>query len=197
MAEGLVDAIWRGWRDPRGAMARQVAAGLSEPRALVQLMLACGLFFVASLPGALREARTLDIAEPVEGAIAAHLFAFLALAPLIAYGLAALVHLVARVLGAQGGFVAARSALFWSLLLVAPVAIGLSLVGVAVEVAAPALRPHLDWLAYAALGFWLWLFAASLTEAEGFSGTRRVAAVVAASLAALAGLVGLLAGGGA
>ena len=104
MAEGLVDAIGRGWRDPRGAMAAELGRGLSEARALVHLMLACGVFFVASLPNAVREARALAIADPVEGAVAAHLFGYLALAPLVAYGLAALVHLVARGFGARGGF---------------------------------------------------------------------------------------------
>ena len=195
MAEGIVDDVWRGWRDPRGAMAREVAAGLSEARSLLHLMLACGLLFVASLPNALREARGLDIADPVEGAIAAHLFGYLALAPLLVYGLAALVHLAARGFGARGGFRAARAALFWSLLLAAPLAIGLALLGAAVEILAPGGLPLLDWLGYAALGFWLWVFAASLAEAEGFGATRRVAAVVAAALGAVAGLVGLLAGG--
>jgi hypothetical protein len=176
-------------------MARQVAAGLSEARALVHLMLACGLFFVASLPNALREARGLEVADPVEGAVAAHLFGYLALAPLLAYGLAAVVHLAARGFGGRGGFLAARSALFWSLLMAAPMAIALALVGVGVELAAPALLPWLAWLGYAALAFWLWLFAASLAEAEGFGATRRVAAVVAAGFAGVAGLLGLVAGG--
>lgn len=197
MAGGLVDAIGRGWRDPRGAMAAEVGRGLSEARALVHLILACGVFFVASLPNAVREARALAIADPVEGAVAAHLFGYLALAPLVAYGLAAVVHLVARGFGARGGFRAARAALFWSLLMAAPLALLLALAGVAVEVAAPALATLLDCLGVGALAFWLWLFAASLAEAEGFAGTGRVAAVVAASVGAVAGLVGLLAAGGA
>ena len=197
MAGGLVDAIGRGWRDPRGAMAAEVGRGLSEARALVHLILACGVFFVASLPNAVREARALAIADPVEGAVAAHLFGYLALAPLVAYGLAAVVHLVARGFGARGGFRAARAALFWSLLMAAPLALLLALAGVAVEVAAPALATLLDCLGVGALAFWLWLLAASLAEAEGFAGTGRVAAVVAASFGAVAGLVGLLAAGGA
>jgi len=107
MAEGIVDDVWRGWRDPRGAMAREVAAGLSEARSLLHLMLACGLLFVASLPNALREARGLDIADPVEGAIAAHLFGYLALAPLLVYGLATrrVAAVVAAALGAVAGLV--------------------------------------------------------------------------------------------
>jgi hypothetical protein len=195
--DGLVDAIWQGWRDPRGAMARQVAAGLSDPRALMHLLLACGLFFVASLPNALREARALSIDDPVSGAVAAHLFAYAALAPLLAYALAAVAHLVARGFGARGRFVAARAALFWSALMAAPVTLALALVGVAAEIGRPALLPWVTWLGYAGLAFWVWLFAASLAEAEGFAATGRVAAVVAAAFAGVAGLLGLVAGGGA
>ena len=44
---GVVDAIARTWRDPRGVMAARVAAGLTESRALADLMVACALFFVA------------------------------------------------------------------------------------------------------------------------------------------------------
>jgi hypothetical protein len=193
--DGLVDAIWRGWRDPRGAMRAQVAAGLSEPRALFHLIAACGLCFVASLPNALRSARALEIADPVEGAIAAHLFGWLAVAPLLAYALAALAHLGARAFGGRGGFLGARAALFWSGLLGAPIALALAAAGVAAE-ALPALLRPVTWLGYAGLVFWLWLFAASLAEAEGFA-TGRVAAVVLAAFAGIAGLIELAAGGAA
>src|SRR5690606_25802348 len=114
---GLVDAIGRGWRDPRGAMAEELARGRNEVRALLHLMVACVLLFVASLPQAAREARGLAIDDPLAGAIAAHLFGYLAMAPLLFYGLAALVHLVARAFGGRGGFAEARAALFFSLLL--------------------------------------------------------------------------------
>jgi hypothetical protein len=195
MAEGLVDAIWRGWRDPRAAMRRQVASGLSEARSLVQLMLACGLFFVASLPNALRQAQQLDIAEPVQAAVAAHLFGWVALAPLAGYALAALVHLCAAAFGGAGGFRGARAALFWSALLVAPLTLGLALIGVALEIAAPRLLPFSAGLGYAVLGFAIWLFAASLAEVEGFAATTRVAAVMAAAFVGIAGLLGLATGG--
>ncbi len=196
MRRGVVDAIWAAYGDPRGAMAREVARGLSEPRAMAQLLGACLLFFVASLPNALREAQGLAIGDPVEGAVAAHLFGYVALAPLLAYGLAVPVHLAARAFGGRGGFLAARAALFWSALLGAPIALALALAGVAAEVVArPALLPWLAWLGYGGLAFWLWLFAASLAEAEGFAATGRVAAVVVAGFAGIAGLLALVAGG--
>ena len=194
MGGGLVDAIGRGWRAPRAAMAAELDRGLNEGRALVHLMTACGLFFVASLPNAVREARGLGIDDAVEGAVSAHLFAWLALAPLLAYALAALVHLAARGYGARGGFLAARAAVFWSLLLAAPLALALAVLGAIVEIAAPVVLPWLAPLGYAVLAAWVWFFAASLAEAEGFAATGPVAALVAAAFAAVAGLLGFVAG---
>jgi hypothetical protein len=178
-------------------MADEVATGLGESRALVHLMLACGLFFVASLPTALRQAQGIDAEDPVSAAIAAHLFGWGALAPLAAYGLAALVHLAARAFGASGGFLAARAAFFWSALALAPFAVLAALVGVAAELALPRVLPWVGWLDYAGLALWLWVFSGSLAVAEGFGRPGRVAAVIAAGFAGVAGLLAALAGGGA
>lgn len=192
---GLVAAIRHAWRDPRGAMARQIAGGLSERRALVHLFLACGLGFLASLPAAIRSARAIATEDPVAAAIAAHLFGYFFVAPLLFYGLAALVHLAARGFGARGGFLAARAALFWSALLGAPVAMALAVLGVLAEATAPRLLPLIAFLGYAGFGFWVWLLAASLAEAERFAATGRVAAVVGAAFAGIALSVTVLAHG--
>lgn len=197
MSGGLVDAIARAYRDPRGAMARQVAEGLSETRAFRHLSLACGIGFVASLTCAAREAAGLrDVPDPVTGVIAAHLFGYLFVAPLLLYGLAAFLHLVARGFGGRGGWLGARAALFWSALLAGPLALALALARVLAEaVGAPGLLPPLGLLGYAGLGFWLWLLAASLAEVEGFAATRRVAAALALGFASVAlGVAGAAAG---
>lgn len=186
----LVDAIARGLRDPRRAMRAEMAAGLTEARALVHLMLACGLFFVASLPRAMRFANASNGSMPVDGAIAGHAFALLAVAPLGFYGLAALAHVFARLAGGQGGFLGARAALFWSLLLAAVPALLLALAGVAAEAAAgPAGLAVVRWLAPLAMGWWMWLFAASLAEVEGFRNTGRV--LLASSVTLLVLVLGL------
>lgn len=193
---GLAAAMRHAYRSPRGAMARQVAAGLGERQALVHLFLACGLGFLASLPAAIRTARGITAEDPVAAAIAAHLFGYFFVAPLLLYGLAALVHLVARAFGGRGGFLAARAALFWSALLGAPIAMVLAVLGVLAEAAGwPRLLPLLAFLGYAGFGFWLWLLAASLAEAEGFAATGRVAAVVGAAFAGIALSVTVLAHG--
>ncbi|MFO1210014.1 MAG: YIP1 family protein [Amaricoccus sp.] len=194
MRRGIVDRIGLTWRAPRAAMAAERAAGLDERRALMDLVLACLLLFVASMPNALREARGLAVDDPVSAAVSAHLFGYVALLPLAAYGLAAVTHLAARAFGGHGSFLAARSALFLSGLAAAPVALAVAAVGVAAE-AQPGLSPAVAVLRFAALGFGLWLFAGTLAEAEGFA-TGRVAAVLAAgcfggllALAAAAGVV--------
>jgi hypothetical protein len=194
MGAGGVAAMAGAYRDPRRVMARQVAEGLSEPRALAHLMLACGLGFVASLPAAARTARGIAADDPLEAAIAAHLFGYLVLAPLILYALATLVHLAARAFGARGGFLAARAAVFWSALLAAPLALGFALARLAAEAAGGGpLLLWLDYLVYAGSAFWLWLFAATLAEAEGLGATAPVAAAVAALAAALVFGLGTLA----
>lgn len=198
MARGLVAEIFRAYPDPRGAMRRQIRAGLVEARALFHLMAACGLFFMASLPAAIRSARGIDTEEPVTAAIGAHLFGFLFLAPLLLYVAGLIVHGIARLFGGRGSALGARSALFWSLLLAAPVALALSLIGVLVEIAAgPAVLPWLSVLGYAGLALWGWLFAASLAEVEQFEASGLVAAFVAAAFGLVVFVLAILAGGAA
>lgn len=193
---GLVAEMLRAYPDPRAAMARQIEAGLTEPRALFHLMAACGVFFVASVPAAIRSARLIEADEPVTAAIGAHLFAFLFLAPILLYLAALGIHGLARLFGGKGSALAARAALFWSLLLLAPVALGIALVGALTEIAAgPAVLPLLSVLGYAGLALWLWLFAASLAEAEGFSRSGRVAAIVVAAFGLAIGLLAAVSGG--
>lgn len=182
---GLVAAMAEGYRRPRAAMARLIASGITEARALALLFIACALGFVASVPEAIRQARAIDIADPVAGVVAAHFFAYLFIAPLLAYALAALAHLAARGFGARGGFFGARVALFWSALLGAPLALVVAaLRAVAGDLAAP--------VGVAALLYWLWLFVAGFAEAEGFSATWRVGAVIGVALALLAVSLSLL-----
>jgi hypothetical protein len=195
MRPGLVAEMARSYRDPRASMARQLD-GATEARTLFYLMAACFVLFVASVPQAIRTARLIDADEPVSAAIGAHLFGFLFLAPLLLYGLAALVHGFARLFGGRGSALAARTALFWSLLLLAPVALLAGLATALAEIAAgPAVLPWASLLGYAVLAMWLWLFAACLAEAEEFERSGRVAAVIAGSFGMVALLVALLAGG--
>lgn len=195
MARGLVAEIFRAYPDPRAAMRRQIRAGLAEARALFHLMAACGLFFIASLPAAIRSARGIEADEPVTAAIGAHLFGFLFLAPLLLYLAGLAVHGIARLFGGRGSALAARSALFWSLLLIAPVALLLSLTGALAEIAlGPLVLPWLSVLGYAGLALWVWFFAASLAEAERFEASGLVAAFVAGTFGLVVFVLAILAG---
>ena len=196
MSNSLVEAVAGAYRAPRAAIARELGRGVSEPRSLFYLMLASAVFFVASMPNAVRESQRLDVDDALQAAISAHLFGYLAMAPLLAYAFAALVHFVARAFGGVADFGATRLAVFWAMLLGAPIALALSLLGMFAEIAAgPRRLPWLELVGYAGLAFWLWLFAASIAEAEGFASTGRVAAVLVGAFAAIAGLLAVLAGG--
>lgn len=115
----VTQRIVASWRDPRGVMRAMLAAGPREDRALALLMAACGIIFVAQWPGLARAAH-LDPSVPLDARMGGALMGTLFLVPLLAYGLGALSHLVARAMGGQGSFYAARLALFWSLLAVSP-----------------------------------------------------------------------------
>ena len=123
----VVPRILRAWASPGAFIADRLAEGPREDRALAVLMGAAGLSFVAQWPGLARAAH-LDPSVPLEARMAGALFATVFLLPPLAYGLAALSHLVARALGGRGSWSAARLALFWSLLAVAPLVLGLGLV---------------------------------------------------------------------
>ena len=107
------------YRNPRGVIRRQLAMGQREDRALMYLVLACGLIFVAQWPRLSRQAY-LDDAVPLDALIGGALMGWFFIAPLALYGLAALSRVIARVMGGQGTWYSARLALFWALLAAAP-----------------------------------------------------------------------------
>ena len=115
----LTAEILRSWHAPRVAMRRQLAHGVREDRALMLLMLACAVIFVAQWPRLAREAY-LDPSVPLEARLGAALLGLMFIAPLGLYLLAAASHAVARLLGGRGSFGTARLALFWALLASAP-----------------------------------------------------------------------------
>ena len=101
------------YRGPGRVLSRMLAAGQREDRALAVLMAACALIFVAQWPRLARQAYlTGTDLNPLLGST---LLAWIFMAPLALYMLAALAHLVARVLGGKGTFYGARLALFWAL----------------------------------------------------------------------------------
>ena len=115
----ITSDIVESYRRPRAVVRRHLAGEGQEARALAVLMGACLLMFVAQWP-ALARAAHFEPAIPLQARMGASLMAMIFMAPLIAYGVAAASHLVARAFGGQGSFLGARVALFWSLLAISP-----------------------------------------------------------------------------
>ena len=111
----------RTWRQPRAVMDRLLRMGQREDRALAFLMGGCFLNFLATWPYAVRieELTGTSAKEQITGS----LFLWIFIAPLFFYGLSAVIHLVAKVVGGKGTFYTARLSLFWTLLATTPAAL--------------------------------------------------------------------------
>lgn len=107
------------YRGPGKVIARLLAPGPREDRALAYLMAFCAIMFIAQLPRLAREAHLSgqDLNMLMGGALLGWIF----LAPLMLYTLAFGSHLIARLFGGQGTSYGARLALFWALLASTPV----------------------------------------------------------------------------
>ncbi len=104
---------------PRAVVARHLAGGVGEDRALVYLMLACFLIFVGQWPRLAREA-FLNPDVPLEARLGAALLGWMLIAPLFFYILAGLVRLIGWAVGGKGSGFRVRLAMFWGLLAAAP-----------------------------------------------------------------------------
>lgn len=115
--------IFAMWRRPAPVVARQLARGVHEEQALAILLAACLLMFASHLPALQRQSiETGDDGEFLRAASYSFM-AWMMLAPLALYGLAALGRLGLRMLGRRASGYAARLALFWALLSAAPAAL--------------------------------------------------------------------------
>ncbi|MDV7144984.1 YIP1 family protein [Tropicimonas sp. TH_r6] len=116
--------ILRSYRAPRKVMRRLLAAlevdDRPEARLMVYLLAGCLIIFAGQVPGLAAMPLEQSDAPPREALLGITFFGWLFVWPLIFYLLAALSHLVARLLGASGSFRDARAALFWTVLAVSP-----------------------------------------------------------------------------
>lgn len=115
-----VSAILRSYRAPREVIETHRASGADEATGLTWLFVACILFFVAELPELARKSHLEGGDVPVSSLALPTFYGVVLLAPLMFLLIAAASHLIAKLLGGQGGWLDARLALFWSLLAVAP-----------------------------------------------------------------------------
>lgn len=113
----VTQGIVASWRRPRTVMRGVLARGHTEAFAFSLLVTFLVLAFVAQWPQAARQAHLDDV--PLPPLLLGRALGLLVFIPL-AYALAALGHLAARVFGGQGGWLGARLALFWALVATSP-----------------------------------------------------------------------------
>lgn len=147
------------YKGPRKAFARILSMGQREDRALMILMAGCLIAFVARWPALARQAHVSgqDLNMLLGGALLAWLF----IAPLALYALAALTHVIAKILRGQGDWYGARVALFWSLLASSPLML---LNGLIEGFVGPGPGLQLVGFVWFAVFNWFWL--SGLLEAE-------------------------------
>ncbi|KPQ06154.1 MAG: putative membrane protein [Rhodobacteraceae bacterium HLUCCA12] len=119
--------ILRSYRAPRMVLRERMAGERREGRALVYLMIACALIFVAQWPRLARQAH-LSPEVPFDALLAGALFGWMFLAPLFFYGIGALLGMVLKLLRRGADAFAARLALFWALLAASPLVLAQGLV---------------------------------------------------------------------
>lgn len=113
----LMRNIARSYRAPGDVVTGLARGDLREPQVLFFALLACGLIYVAQLPGLQRLSNSVDLSfeELRSGA----LFGVIFILPLLLYGFAALLQLVLRLFRPVAGL-HVRLAFFWALLAVTP-----------------------------------------------------------------------------
>ncbi|MCA1286929.1 YIP1 family protein [Salipiger bermudensis] len=140
------------YRGPGKVVARLLSQGPREDRALMLVMAACALFFIAQMPALSRQAHLEETElNPLLGGA---LLAWLVLAPLLFYLVAFLSHLVAKLFGGKGSAYGARLALFWALLAATPLVL---LNGLVAGLMGPGLQLTLVGLVWFAVFLWFWL----------------------------------------
>ncbi len=168
MAGSLVGRVLAGWGGVRASFRAERDATPREAQLLFYAMLACLLFFIARLPAVMADLPPAIAGDPDTRAayLGAQVVASVLFGPLMLYGVAGLAHLGARAVGGRASWADARLALFWALLLGAPLML---VAGAAASVARMAGAPGLAAAAAIAPFGVLWLWAVCLAEAEGFA----------------------------
>ena len=107
------------YRRPRKVMRKLLDRGVSEGQALATNIGACLIIFVAQWPRLSREAH-LNPDIPLDARLGGALMGVMVIAPLLFYSIAAISHLIAKILGGQGDWLSARMAFSWALLATGP-----------------------------------------------------------------------------
>ncbi|MGB1235519.1 MAG: YIP1 family protein [Planktomarina sp.] len=151
--------IVRAHTRPRTVMAKLLTMGQREDRILAMLMGACFVMFAAQWPYRARQAHLNG--SNLTDLLQTDMFGLIFVLPLLAYGIAALSHVFAKILRGKGDWFGARLALFWAMLASAPLLVLSGLVkgfiGLGIE------NTIVGGLWFAVF-MWIWI--SSLIEAE-------------------------------
>jgi hypothetical protein len=147
------------YRGPRRVVRRLLDMGQREDRALVILIAACAVMFVAQWPRLAREAHLSG--EALNPLLGGALLGWVFIAPLMLYALALLSHGLARMIGGRGTAYGARLALFWALLAASPLIL---LHGLVAGFIGPG--PGLQGVGLIWCGVFGWFWLSGLREAE-------------------------------
>ncbi len=105
---------------PRLVARKRLAETAGEGHALLYLMLACLLFFVAQIPEIVRLDLLTESQNPFNGIAAGRLVGAVAFAPLMFYLVSVFAALAFRAADRTLGWLDSRIALFWALLVISP-----------------------------------------------------------------------------
>ncbi|AEI93847.1 hypothetical protein [Roseobacter litoralis] len=140
------------YRGPGRVVTGLLALGQREDRALAYLMSGCIIVFIAQMPRLAREAHLSG--EDLNMLMGATLMAWVLIAPLVLYCLAAVTHLVAKLFRGQGTHYGARLALFWALLASSPLML---LNGLVAGFVGPGIELQAVGFLWFAFFCWFWL----------------------------------------
>lgn len=149
------------YKGPRRVYARLAAMGTREDFALILLMGACIVAFVSQWPALARTAH--ETGEELNPLLGGALMGWLMIAPLLLYGLAALSHIIAKLLRGKGTWYRARLALFWAMLAASPL---LLLYGLMAGFLGPIPEAGTAFVGALWLGVFVWFWLSCLIEAE-------------------------------
>ncbi|MEM9578356.1 MAG: YIP1 family protein [Pseudomonadota bacterium] len=140
------------YKGPGRVVTGLLALGQREDRALAYLMAGCLVVFVAQMPKLARQAHLTG--EDLNMLMGATLMAWLFIAPLVLYCVAALSHLVAKLFRGRGTGYGARLALFWALLASSPLML---LNGLVAGFIGPGIELQIVGVLWFAIFMWFWL----------------------------------------
>ncbi|WP_118132669.1 YIP1 family protein [Oceanicella sp. SM1341] len=186
MRDTLIGRVLAGYGGVRASFRMEEERQPHESRLLFYAMLAMTVIFAARLPELVRQAPPPQpgAEDPGPAFVGALFVSHVLFGPLMLYVLAALSHFVARRMGGQGSYASARLALFWALLLAAPLTLVAGVLNSLARLGGVDLA-ELPSAVVSIVSLWFWSLC--LTEAERFEHSAPTfIALVAVPLATMA-----------